>query len=147
MNNKDKIAEAQNILGMIEGVSPDDTDTLNEIDARVWCLRNSKIPYAGYDCTYVYGVCPDDQCEVRVTLVRLVNVYTTSLDAQQSIMPNGWAVGLVNSSMGDDAICELTIFRNDYEYTVSSPHLLTEPLARLHAIIQAYIWEWENDTE
>lgn len=123
--------EAKKILEMIENVSPDDTNTLDEIDARVCFYLNpgEKMYYDGLE-DYLIGV--RDQHYMRIH-----SQYTRSRDALKSIRPEG-------------VITTVSYYPEGFEgYAVGakgqSPRLPTEELAELHAIIQAIEWERNNE--
>lgn len=134
--------DAQKILKMIEGVDKEDTATLGEIDARVWCLEN--------------GHTFDHMTEAHsLSIFRYVNGYTErgnlfravppqyarSRDLLKSIRPEGWSfyggyVGKYAEYAGNKA----------FEHVESFADAPTEELAELHAIIQAIEWGRENDS-
>ena len=131
------MSEAKRILEMIEGVSPDDVGTLDEIDARVWCwiTKHQKCPH-----------------RVAVNNAR-VKKYTRSRDALKSIRPDGWNVQIsygrsVHLKHKTTALVSMISHKDGHE--VTSPNktdtaLPTEELAELHAIIQAIEWERSHE--
>lgn len=130
---------AQTILKMIEAVDPADTATLDEIDARVWCLcnearfkrmlstpENYKHGYFSYYQGSLWGS----------KAIYPPMYYTRSRDALKSIRPEGWSISIENDGTCD---CFMT-HRSGPHHQVSAPTdrlLPTEELAELHAIIQA----------
>lgn len=130
---------AQEILKMIEEVSPDDTAKLDEIDARVmaylegWEFKNYFKMY-NEERMQAFTL---DEGETLFT-VR----YTRSRDALKAIRPEGWlfTTGVIDIgkfvSMGHSPN---EGFEKDY--TLKSETLPTEELAELHAIIQAIEYE------
>jgi len=124
MNNEDKIKEAKLILKMLEA---DEVEHM-EVNARVWALSKN-YPYSK-DGVSIYKPHPPN--------------YTTSLDACQSIMRKGWILE-IEETQDKTFICNLEKYINSRVYTITSMEFNTMPLAWLHAILQSYIWEWENE--
>lgn len=140
------MAEAKKILEMIESVDVDDSDKLDEIDARVWCLLNSanfvQMVNIGY---FQYNHCPDGEVRYRAT-----KKYTRSRDDLKAIRPDGCFVSIKGSNdipSPEKWFCHLFHVKDEKKegYYVTSPNLPTEELAELHAIIQAI--EWERNKE
>jgi len=145
MSNADKILE------MIESVKPDDSDTLDEIDALshlyiskdvvdcgkqifidrgLWAVRKTKL----LDCQMFRK--KGSWFEVSDLFICGDFIkYTRSRDALKAIRPEGW-VGWIWSCHAENS-CKLN---NGVKFT-NSPGLPTEELAELHAIIQAIEWE------
>lgn len=136
---KDKIREerrdpaAVKILQLIESVDVNDTETLDEIDARVACYEHGK-EYVSHSINGVNNI------DIITTDNRLLGFprYTRSRDALKQIRPEGWHYHTVasraeykRSAMTNDNITAAAI----------SERLPTEELAELHAIIQAMEWE------
>jgi hypothetical protein len=134
----------EQILKMIEEVSPDDTAKLDEIDAMVWCyllkvtFHHMIADYEG-DTAYRWSVTAKEAQAISQDALE----YTRSRDALKAIRPEGytirdyhflpcfgWKVSICGSA--DKAI----------DFTAKD--LPTEELAELHAIIQAIAYEREN---
>lgn len=122
--------EGRNILKMIEGVSPDDTATLDEIDARFWCFLNGSV-FKAFEGNWI-RFC--DGFKTNITPLR----YTRSRDALKSIRPDGC---LIKISIAGESTATLTLGKS---FICKAKNMPTEELAELHAIIQTYIWEAEN---
>jgi len=159
------MSEAKKILEMIEAVDPSDTDTLDEIDARVWCLlRNinpdassKKLGNIGEKITHVdckawefqrvrYAAWDDHPSDDEMP------EYTRSRDALKSIRPEGWQYNMAHDGGEDAWKCALTKWGArctplcwiNSQWNISKL-IKTEELAELHAIIQAIEWEIQND--
>lgn len=146
------MTEAQAILKMIEDVSPDDADTLDEIDARVWCWRGVQ----GFDenrfrFDLTFDRMRNDKgdgyyyCNGRNNR-KLAPKYTRSRDALKSIRPEGWSYSVFHENLSPDNCIRVTRLEKDgvtFENCVAT--IATEELAELHAIIQAIEWERKND--
>ncbi len=145
MTPLEKIKQAKTILEMIEA-----NHNNNKINAMVWCLCNDvkfshvlpvtkskKHPVFKY-----YGEGKKTQTEASLTVDKQ---FMSSRDALKSIRPEGWwfrmgtdpnqehMAGLYNSKTGDEG------FMTDEE------PMPTEEAAELHAIMQAWIYEWEKE--
>ena len=129
--------EADKILEMIENVDSEDTGTLDEIDARVWCFLAER------EFTTVDDVLDR---QVHLFLGPRFRCYTRSRDALKSIRPEGY--GVLETKWDWDT--KVKPYRNLWSvffaalglfahpnYEFQSPKLLSEELAELHAIIQA----------
>ena len=139
------------LLKMIENVSPDDTDMLDEIDARVWCwlhghevlsVEDGGIKYLSLDInlhvrSLRFRKYPKSSIKKRSC------AYTRSRDALKGIRPDGCEVG-VFTNLGI-AQCHITLGYDEEEMLFSVRDLPTEELAELHAIIQSIQWERDND--
>ncbi|MCG8345376.1 MAG: hypothetical protein MI685_09510 [Chlorobiales bacterium] len=141
---------SRKILEMIEDVDPDDEKTVDEINARVWAFfnlskGNPRVSFNGGSIHYRYDHWDEDASTALVHKFEYSD-YARSRDALKSIRPEGWELGLVPWT--DNG-------RDLHSYTATLTHLEREPfftapakteeLAELHAIIQAYIWEIENE--
>lgn len=143
------MSEVKKILEMIESVDPNDTETLDEIDARVVVWLEPALEYIGVrrePDSDMFGepvehhaykqkdgreflIYPDEQKQ-----------YTRSRDALKSIRPEGWQIVISNYATGFWTV----VLSND-GLNISAPsYLKTEELAELHAIIQAIEWERQN---
>lgn len=144
------MTDSEIIKHMIETVrSPDDTDTLDEIDARVWLFYRGRKELI-YQHKPLKKRCWDFKYNtlegVRFESVDKIE-YTRSRDALKAIRP-----GDVKFNMQDcsELWHEYSGFRctairgvDDYEYYARE--LPTEELAELHAIIQAIEWKRSNE--
>lgn len=141
------MGETRKILDMIEEVDRDDTDTLDEIDARTACYSLG-IEYLSHARSYDFE--SDQMALTARTPMSIVNVthalYTRSRDALKKIRPDWWRL---NTNVWPEGItCVLVKMGNCPDMV--SPHygsLPTEELAELHAIIQAIEWERQNSAE
>lgn len=133
------MTEAQKILELIENVEPSDTDTMDEIDARVECFvnPNNTNPHKVETSSFWYIINWADQ---RVTPPF---EYTRSRDALKAIRPEGAYV--FQSPYSDKKWACFSNYwsrEEDMDFMdFSSPKLPTEELAELHAIIQAIEFE------
>ena len=125
------MSEAQTILTMIEAVSPDDTDTLDEIDARVDCLVNGLENNCKPFVKPVFGT--------RV-LALTARKYTRSRDALKAIRPEGFKVEIFSAN-ARWSVYFTTHWNRNRQCQFKALDLPTEELAELHAIIQAIEWE------
>ncbi len=143
------MTEAKKILEMVENVSPDDTDTLDEIDAlsTIYALGwRRKIDKSNSDAEYWES----PRCEG--IYFSSPKSFTRSRDALKSIRPtigstmnSGFLYELI-STVSSDWVCSLkTSVHDELSTTFESKILPTEELAELHAIIQAIEWTRQND--
>lgn len=140
------MSDAQDILKMIENVSPDDAARLDEIDARfhAWWSGVNFIAlgvWKEYDSrprelvAYRYG-------EINEGSNGYCLRYTRSRDALKSIRPEGWSAQYHHPYHDERTSFEL--FQPDWDgetHPVYARDLPTEELAELHAIIQAIEYE------
>src|SRR6185503_4501272 len=121
---------AQEILRMIEEVSPDDTAKLDEIDWRTDCyLRNTEYPFKAWQ------ICAEPNPESEYDNAR--PLYTRSRDALKAIRPVGWMfeTRLFCNTQGEKNLGYGGLaYKN--KNRIETPYL-TEELAELYAIIQA----------
>ena len=152
MNNKDKIQQAKHILKIIEGCTPDiGQEVYDEVNARWWCCLKDKA-YHGTDGRGRFSYNLHYPLSMRHPRKRINKdeSYTHSRDALKQARPEGWEV-VQEACMGNKV--EFTLFQQwaladtgDYDsIKFTSPQLPTEELAELHAIIQAWIYIWENE--
>ena len=130
---------------MIEQVDPNDTDKLDEIDARV-------AKYLNPDCEI-----GKDENGWFITEQKVITDYPTnfsrSRDALKAIRPSNWKteINILNSVHLESEWSHCKIYRTkgngriDEEFF--SPELKSEELAELHAIIQAIEYESEQGDE
>ena len=143
---------AETILKMIEEVDPADSETLDEIDARVWCWKDGRFfefieqtPDLGKIFHYKH-----DEKHRGGSFGNLSGLpkYTRSRDALKSIRPESYEFVSIVTQEG--ACCEIwfdnrTNVRGPKEgEELESPLLPTEELAELHAIIQSIQYEREE---
>lgn len=140
-----KQSEAQKILEMIENVDPNDTNTLDEIDARVWCY-NKGYAFDGIEKkgSYMKIFYQDNEGSqvVRGFMHNPAPEYTRSRDALKGIRPDGWVYFVSCDGLSN---CAAAIIK-EIKLTRKSPELPTEELAELHVIIQAVKWDRSNET-
>ena len=152
------MSDAQKILDMIENVSPDDTDTLDEIDARV--DRWLKILWIERQKTNNIRESVAEACADLARAGREISKYTRSRDALKSIRPNNYTISgahqhiemtkdawmAVNKFRGFCVKADVSGYVNPYWHGLEV-YLPTEELAELHAIIQAIEYERQNSPE
>lgn len=139
------MSEAETILKMIEAVGKDDTDTLDEIDARYWCWRNGH-SYTGH----TYWTRDDGSKGVGITPYHEPERVSRSRDALKKERPEGWVYELLIGPTGKSWMDIHRPYDSDtYPLTFGkgfkSPVLPTEELAEFHAIVQAKVWEENNE--
>ena len=132
------MTQIKQLYKLIENVDKDDTATLDEIDARVWCWQASK-EYAGQDTlgNHVYKERAD--CLPMVGCGSFANgdlkQFTRSIDAQEQIDTEGWMIYIRQWQAGWIGGMD---FSDVHFHTQALP---TEPLARLHAKLQVVEYE------
>lgn len=128
----------KDILGLIEVVDPEDTDKLDEIDARVWCwLNNGEFLRTKFFGTLVQYI---DLTDGKTKGHSFHTQYTRSRDAIKGIRPGGC---LFSIQVLEDGCAEVAYLYppNEDDICLDSPKLPTEELAELHAIIQTIAHE------
>ena len=81
-----RINQGQHLLKMIEGVDVNDTDTLDEIDARFWCFLNN-IDYDNVEeKNFRYSIAFIGRC---LNEDKFIPEYTHNLQALHDVMPEG----------------------------------------------------------
>lgn len=137
------MTQADEILIMIENVSPDDSDKLDEIDARVDCYLNNFefARIALEDFIYI----KDDEFECGRPFTTITK-YTRSRDALKAIRPEGWMFTIFPAVINSRGKVKYYVRTRKTDETLQSRTLPTEELAELHAIIQAIEWERNNET-
>lgn len=138
--------EAQKILDMIENVDPSDTDTLDEIDARVWCFINQK-EINGISGRYVRHHAHNNK-ETKELHTIVSTEYTRSRDASMSIKTNNGVYLWVSKAAGNSPY----FYRPEHKlwgtFVITHwtrPLIPTENLAYLHGKIQTLIYEEKKD--
>lgn len=136
-----RIEDARTVLVLL-----DDFDTVlaDEINARIWFLVGG-IYQTGLISAY------DDFDAALQHAIDFGNApkYTTSRDALKSIRLDGWwaqlsfhsSVSLDDISFPDRWSC--CLWHENFPFKISR-ELPTEELAELHAIIQTFIYVWEQ---
>lgn len=128
---------AQEILKMIEEVSPNDTAKLDEIDARVWCWLNSKTYLGTRIVTVEDRMFRYVEHQYEDGYINSPQ-YTRSRDALKAIRPEGWDFIDVSGGFNHNAwTCQI----NMGAFTTIKCTIPTEELAELHAILQAIDYE------
>lgn len=129
---KNRIKQGQHLLKMIEDVDPEDTDTLDEIDARF--------------CEFVYhGELCDLGIEVLSERGRIYQVqkYTRDLQSLHDVMPDGWYITkcfMLKDYYVFGLSHDFELNGKPFTNTELSHPLKTMHLAWMHALIQAYIY-------
>lgn len=136
MDDTQRIQAGKDLLERIEGVDHEDDSALDEIDFEFYMIR--------------YQPSQERHYRNGVQFFALTNKdkLTRSRDALKDARPPGWSFGISggwawNGEDYDDAF-DARFYKGGAE-RFCSPDLPTEYLAELHAIIQAWIWIWENE--
>lgn len=143
MNNNRKINEAKHILNML-GVNEINPD---EVNARVWALEHLQGDFNisfSEDGTIYYR--HNDWTDSVPTILSHKfdhTKYLTSLDACQSLMLEGWQITIHQHN----ASSFTAIIDKDDKFIMSDELAKTMPIAWLHAILQSYIYTWEQEDE
>lgn len=142
-----RIEAAKHILGMIESVDHQYCEQLEEIEARWLACTNGHI-FESYGVSEysvdtnvlkVSGTNPDERTAYQDHLIPAV---ARSRDALKAARPEGWDLKITPIKRWKESTSYAAkALGDDHLY---SPTLETEELAELHAIIQAWIWVWEN---
>jgi hypothetical protein len=135
-----RIEQGKELLKLIEEVNVNDFRTLDFIDVKFDCLlENNEIEVVDGEMTI----------DGNFVFQEDFPQYTRSRDALKAIRPEGWAFTVSMNENGDSlAQAFKGCNRNapaDVELRSPLENRLTEELAELHAIIQALIWEAENE--
>lgn len=149
-----RIEAAKGLLKRIEGVDLH-SNSLDEIDARWWCIKNNEKfekvirrhnGSALGCCLCIYFYHPDPGHGNGFMTVR--EYYSRSRDALKAARPEGWLIKSV-CQWGSGCVYEIETgyeqARGLKKKSVYSPMLPTEELAEFHAIVQAWIYVWENE--
>lgn len=140
------------ILKMIEAVDPSDTETMDEINARVWCWLNGFVfmQFQGISRFYYNALNEEEKTAFKQITHNIDDTpkYTRSRDALKCIRPDGW--GICHSPQGKFnthiIVYCYQIGQKGYN-TKGGLVLPTEELAELHAIIQAIAYERKVNNE
>lgn len=150
------MTQAQTILTLIENVDPEDTDALDEIDARFFCYLEGKnynlMEIIRQEIPMPYG------CTQKITLLTYNDSedyplieYTRSRDALKAIRQegsNGHFCIKMRMVYGHGSVFEYQgLYGEDLDpHEFKSEPLPTEELAELWAIIQAIAYTREKTT-
>jgi len=134
------------ILELIENVDPSDTDTLDEIDARLHCLVNGREFFEVHDGSRYFYFKPAGETKTfdDNRAISLAPKYTRSRDALKSIRPEGWRFFVHNMDDYRRKLVYACLSHNS-NTSIDGYQLPTEELAELHAIISAIQWERDNE--
>lgn len=139
--------QAQKILDMIEAVDPEDTDKLDEIDARVcaWLHHEPYFSHRVSDGWNQYGIPINARLFTKSPSEQpngfsMVAPYTRSLNVIKANQPEGYAIYCA----GEDPSWKADLIRTKAEGSVdcfSVRDMPTEELARLYVVIDAIAHE------
>lgn len=135
------MTEIQKILAMLENVADGDHETMDEIDARVWCVEHQeRFDFMDDNGTFF----ATNKQGKQICFMPDVPKYTRSIDAQNEIDTSGWDMMVLQvGAKGVD--CLMVRHKNNLSIkTIHVFNLPTEPIARLHAKLQAVEWERGN---
>lgn len=154
-----RIEAAKGLLKRIEEVDHEDSVDMDELNARWWCLRvdeqfiscKRSIENSGLgDCICIKFYHPESGHGNGFVTLR--DFYTRSRDALKAARPEGWKFSIKYDwaieryvSSGCSDYKKPNNINTQYA-KVCSPYLenMTECLAEFHAIVQAWIYVWEN---
>lgn len=145
--NAKRIEQAKELLTMIEAVSHDDNGQLSEINARFACLYANKEYYRhngdGSDCRTIAFYKVSDPVN-DFNCLGTVEDYSRSRDALKATRPEGWIYTTTYSDLGER---ETALSNLNYNQSFIQAHndINHEILAEFHAIVQAWIYVWENE--
>ena len=140
MSNTKRIEQARELLGMIESANHMDSKVLNELDARAACLFQNKeydrhtSGWVGKPVAFFKVKDPVSDFDCLGTVLS----YSRSRDALKAARPEGYKTFQITYTVSDQYIC----FAGRRFDMVP---LATEELAEFHAIVQAWIYVWENE--
>lgn len=130
------MSEAQKILELIENVDPSDTDTLDEIDARVWCWLNDR------NADEIFVTHPNtphpfwSYILYQSSFENFGGKYCTrSRDALKGMRPMAFAYTLTYEDQKGWRAAMTWVHNAEVQFV--SPVGWNEELAELHAVIQA----------
>ena len=127
---------AETILKMIETVDPSDTDTLTKIDAMVLLyVKPEETPLNYYIGQKEQD--PEGKAIAHMCHFKDRPKFTRSRDALKAIRPKGWFGSI--RIYTKESVCNFV--KHEPFGVADSPHLPTEELAELHAIISAIAYE------
>jgi len=132
------MTDAETILKMIEEVDPEDTENLDEIDARTMCFiqgwefLETHLGQFEYKIPGVMSFMPFYETTPK---------YTRSRDALKAIRPEGWFFTIMPHLIVGGGFLQVEAEAENSKYdnklSTLAEELQTEELAELHAIIQA----------
>lgn len=167
--------QGQKILQMLEAVDNNTSDkTLDEIDARFWCLVNKKTYLTNYYAgsrenpdgigvfieghtyknnsghvmdIYKYLNLGTWHCDLKPYIT--IRTYVRSRDTLKAVRLEHWTYNIhVDYTGGDHSLKQWCAYRYENiggQVYIKTPELHTEEIAELHAIVQTYIWRDENE--
>lgn len=146
-----RIHQAKHILKMIEGCTEDTgKEVYNEISASLECILNGHkfkslerwVPCGKYRVKY-FADTPD-----REHTMLECGMYTHCRTTLKQARPEGWFIEISHVNSGFDWGCTMESIENikvvGYLHGTDKG-FMTEELAELHAIIQAWIYIWEGE--
>lgn len=143
-----RIEQGRSILKMIEAVDVNDTDTLDEIDARFWCflkrfefISAKRRMFVDFQYRTEHKKRPD----IEEAPQHWAPQYTRSLDALHGAMPDGWAIFTTETDKG--FVFGLENKKDFNIVCVNTEPLPTMHLAWMHALTQAYIYMEGNSND
>lgn len=135
MSNMDKTKEAKHILSMLDGEVNHD-----EVNGRVGCLLIKGTVFDHVERNgFMVGVFDSEGHHFSQDHLK----YMTSLDACQSLMLEGWEYSITRCYAG---LFKARVLKHNYDPEFYR-RAKTAPPAWLHAILQSYIYTWEQDDE
>jgi len=140
------MTQAKELLTMLEAVTDATTDELyDEIDARTWCYLNR---YELISVQTTGFVCADGKSSGVIVGLMGENLFSRSIDASEAVrVAELEDYRMAPSWRGNASMCSMWKIGKelDADFVYKTPPLHSEPIARLHAIIQAIDWKREND--
>ena len=142
MDNTKRIEQARELLTMIEGVDLDNVMFLQELDARFkCCLVNIPFIEISYDSSV-----DECSCVVGDGKTYYFPQYHCCRNTLKAARPEGFVIGV--RWLGRE-VTEYTAvgygFLKGNSFCILPQELPTEELAEFHAIVQAWIYVWENE--
>lgn len=136
-----------------EEILRDHVATLDEIDARVWCVRmHDQFEFKGKPDGKHETDMPDnypDNCwkvwrkkPNKYGVFKITTKPTRSIDAQKTLEVEGWRIQ-VWEAFPDQWRCE--IWKNDPPTVLQTKYLPTEALVRLYCWLCIFEWEEQNN--
>jgi len=150
--NLKRIEQAKRLIIKIESVDHEDSAALDEIDLLFTVILENKERRGK-----VTRVCNDYGRKVLFQLYGSIEqqLYSRSRDALKAARPEGWAFEAEQKTNFETSVYTFGFwsiqyhdFNEDNEVCfplLKSPELKTEELAEFHAIVQAWIYVWENE--
>jgi len=145
MSNTKRIEQAKELLTMIEGVDLGDSDTLDNMDAKWWCLKN------GHKLQRMVSEESESNRHIVIEtdksfMLRIV-LFSRSRDALKQARPEGWMLTVSGGWIGQDCteVFDCHGFNGNgikYGQVYDRP---TEELAEFYCIVALWIYVWENE--